>query len=177
MVSDVALLGFLHSEELHGYEIYQRFSKLPGLWEIWRIKQSRLYAMLARLEVKGLIQADTIYQENRPARKVFRITENGENAYQTWLVQPVENGRRFRLDFLVKLFFAIQAGETFKTQLIQAQMDTCRDWLQEEQQNLQDYAGQQSFERAIHDFRIGQVLAMLEWLDTVQEMDFVPFNL
>ncbi len=172
MVSDIALLGFLHSEDLHGYEIYQRFSNLPGLWEIWRIKQSRLYAMLARLESSGLIQADTHYQENRPARKVFRITDAGESAYQTWVVQPVENARQFRLEFLVKLFFAIQHGLDIKNQLIQGQADTCRAWMEEEQQILQDLAGQQSFETAIHDFRVGQISSMLEWLETVQEIDF-----
>lgn len=175
MGSDIALLGFLRSEDLHGYEIYQRFSNLPGLWEIWRIKQSRLYAMLARLESKGLIQADTIYQENRPARKVFRITEDGRTAYKAWIAQPVENGRQFRLDFLVKLFFSIQEGSGFKDQLIKGQIETCRGWLADEQQILNDMAEQQSFEAAIHDFRVGQVSAMLEWLATVHKLEFEPF--
>ncbi len=177
MVSDVALLGFLRSEDLHGYEIYQRFSNLPGLWEVWRIKQSRLYAMLSRLESKGLIQADTIYQENRPARKVFRITEAGESAYRTWIIQPVENGRQFRLEFLVKLFFAVHEGPEFKNQLIQGQIDTCQGWLADGQQALQDLPEQESFEAAIYDFRVGQVSAMLQWLATVRELDFVALDL
>ena len=172
MVSDIALLGFLRSEQLHGYEIYQRFTNLPGLWEIWRIKQSRLYAMLGRLESRGLLNADTLYQDNRPARKVFRITEDGKGAYKAWVVQPVENGRQFRLEFLVKLFFAIQEGLGLKKQLIQRQVEACRGWLDEEQQSRQELAGHQSFEMAVHDFRIGQVSAMLAWLDSVGTLDF-----
>jgi PadR family transcriptional regulator, regulatory protein AphA len=172
MASDIALLGFLHTEQLHGYEIYQRFSNLPGLWEIWRIKQSRLYAMLARLESKGLVQANTLPQENRPARKVFRISKAGREAYQTWLVQPVDNGREFRLEFLVKLFFAVQEGPQTKNDLIESQMAASNSWLNEEQQALQALEAHQSFKKAIHSFRVGQVEAMLAWLSSVDSLDF-----
>jgi PadR family transcriptional regulator AphA len=172
MVSDVALLGFLISEQLHGYEIYQRFSNLPGLWEIWRIKQSRLYAMLNRLESKGLIHADTLLQENRPARKVFSITEAGKTAYKAWIIKPVESGREFRLEFLVKLFFATQTEKGLKNQLIQRQIESCSDWLVEEQQALEALRDQPSFEKAVREFRIGQISAMLDWLSSVEALDF-----
>ena len=171
MVSDIALLGFLHSEQLHGYEIYQRFTNLPGLWEIWRIKQSRLYAMLARLEAKGLIQSKILYQENRPARKVFHISENGQAAYKTWVIQPVANGREFRLEFLVKVFFAIHEGPKMKNQLVDAQIDTCNTWLIEARQALEVLEDGQSFEKLIHYFRVGQVVAMLEWLSSIDAFD------
>ena len=172
MVSDSALLGFLSYDQLHGYEIYQRFSNLPGLWEIWRIKQSRLYAMLARLEAKGLIQSDILYQENRPARKVFEITSDGKATYHAWISQPVGNGREFRLEFLVRLFFAIQEGSTSKNHLVQKQIDTCKVWLAEEHQAQQVLEDDQSFEKSIRDFRIGQIVAMMEWLSSVESLDF-----
>jgi len=172
MVSDIALLGFLHDEQLHGYELYQRFSSMSGLWEIWRIKQSRLYAMLARLETQGLIKADTLLQENRPARKIFRISKAGQETYQTWLRQPVPNGREFRLEFLVKLFFAVQEGVDTKNHLIESQIDTCQTWLNEELQALQTLETPQSFKKAVHSFRVGQVEAMLAWLSSVESLDF-----
>ncbi len=171
MVNEIALLGFLNSEQLHGYEIHQRFSSLPGLWEIWRIKQSRLYAMLARLEAKGLIRADTLIQEKRPARKVFSITPEGQDAYEIWISEPVQTPREFRLEFLVKLFFAIKAGSEMKQQILQRQVDACNLWLNEEHQALFGLAEGESFEKAIHQFRIGQISAMLEWLSSMETLE------
>lgn len=171
MVSDIALLGFLSSEPVHGYEIYQRFNGLPGLWEIWRIKQSRLYAMLGRLEARDLIQADTLIQENRPAKKVFSITPNGKTAYMEWLSKPVQTPREFRLEFLVKLFFAIQAGSELKQKILKRQVETCNLWLDEEKQALSDLDDENSFESAIHQFRIGQISAMLEWLASIEALE------
>ena len=52
----LALLGFLRREPSYGYEIYQRLNR-SDLRDIWRLKQSRLYAMLARLEAAGLLWA------------------------------------------------------------------------------------------------------------------------
>lgn len=171
MVSDIALLGFLSLEPVHGYEIHQRFTSLPGLWEIWRIKQSRLYAMLGRLEAKGLILADTLVQENRPAKKVFSLTPKGEAAYQAWISEPVQTPREFRLEFLVKLFFAIQAGPEMKRKILQLQADACSSWLDEERQALSEIDAGNSFEKAIRQFRIGQISAMLEWLTSIETLE------
>lgn len=66
---DMALIGFVQDAPRHGYEIYQLLNGTPELRRIWRIKQSRLYAMLARLEDAGLLRSDVVMQEGRPPRK------------------------------------------------------------------------------------------------------------
>ena len=50
----LALLGFVRQQPSHGYDIYRQLMQSPELRLIWRVKQSRLYALLARLEEAGL---------------------------------------------------------------------------------------------------------------------------
>jgi PadR family transcriptional regulator PadR len=72
---EAVVLGTLQGENLHGYEISKRISsKSDGLL---KIGEGQLYPTLHRLEGQGLITAEWIGQEGRPARKVYRLTELG----------------------------------------------------------------------------------------------------
>ena len=71
----LALLGFVRRQPRHGYDIYRQLSQAPELRAVWRVKQSRLYALLARLEGAGLLSATSEPADGRPPRKVFRLTE------------------------------------------------------------------------------------------------------
>jgi hypothetical protein len=72
----------------------------------------------------------------------------------------------------VKLYFANQRGSAQRTLLIQKQANACKYWLQAEKQTRADLNHSQSFDRAIHDFRIGQINAMLTWLSLVEDIEF-----
>src|SRR5512145_3063409 len=104
--TELALLGFLHRRSMYGYEIHQQLSDPTGLGLVWRLKQSQLYALLTKLEHEGYVAINIEYQEARPPRKMFELTETGRQAFQNWVQQPVPQGRKLRLDFLAKLYFA-----------------------------------------------------------------------
>lgn len=161
---EVALLGFLRQEPLHGYEIYQRLTEPNGLWLVWRIKQGRLYAMLDRLEAAGYVMSRLEPQHSRPPRKVLHMTADGQRVFEQWLRAPVEHGRELRLHFMLKLYFARREGEQAVMQLVSAQQAACRNWLQAEIAEL-DAAEQSSFSRLVHQFRVGQTSAMMTWLE------------
>lgn len=160
-----ALLGFLRPRPLHGYEILRRMDDPAGLGLVWTLKPSHLYSLLARLADEGYILSRREQQESRPTRKVFELTRSGEAMYWDWVQSPVARGRELRLDFLAKLFFARREGATIVDRLVERQKAALEDWLAAQRSHLVESGGR-DFEWQVHQFRAGQIEAMLAWLDT-----------
>ena len=66
LTMEYALLGFLRDEPMHAYEMYQQLHETEALGLVWRIKQSQLYALLARLEETGYLTTVTAPQRDAP---------------------------------------------------------------------------------------------------------------
>lgn len=164
-----ALLGFLRQSPMHGYEIHQRMSDANGLGAVWRVKQSHLYALLTRLEKEGLVQSTVEPQGVHPPRKVFRLTVTGEEAFLEWVQSGVAHGRDLRLDFLVKFYFAQMEGVDVALRLVAQQRTICQNWLTRQQAVAASLGDDQSFERLVNQFRVGQIEAMLLWLDSCEQ--------
>ena len=164
-VSDVvasgslALLGFVRRQPRHGYDIYRQLTQSPELRPVWRVKQSRLYALLARLEEMGLLSATAEPQDGRPPRKVFHLTEAGAAAFAEWLAQPVVQPREIRLEFMLKLYFALQEGGQTAARLVERQRAVCAGWLGEK-----TTAAEAPFAQAVTAYRRAHVRAIGEWL-------------
>lgn len=167
---ELALLGFLRREPMHGYAIHQQLADLAGLGPVWQIKLGRLYALLGKLEEAGHITATTVPQENKPPRKLFHLTDAGRQAFLAWVAQPVQHGRSLRLEFLVKLYFARQEGADVAARLLAAQRRQCRGWLAAEQEIVnEEMANGRRYNLLVHQFRSGQIQAMLDWLELCEE--------
>lgn len=167
---ELALLGLLRAAPRHGYEIYQELTDPAGLWAIWRMKQSQLYAMLAMLEAEGLATATVQPQETaRPPRKMFTLTPAGQKAFKHWVRSPVPNPREVRLDFLLKLYFARREGIAVARQLISAQRDLCQSRLAEERAKAKQISDTQTDAWLFSQFRIEQMKALLNWLQTCEK--------
>ena len=115
---ELALLGFLRQGPLHGYQIHQQLSGPSGLSQVWRLKQSQLYALLARLDEAGYISGTLQAQESRPARRVYSLTPLGEAIYLEWVRSPVSVPRQIRQEFLTKLYFARREGVQAYAELV-----------------------------------------------------------
>jgi PadR family transcriptional regulator, regulatory protein AphA len=167
---EYALLGFLHAGPLHGYEIHRRLADRAGLGRVWRLKQSHLYALLARLEAEGLIASRREPQATRPTRRVFALTEAGRQALAEWVQSPVARGREVRLDFLAKLYCARAFGPVVVTQLVARQRAALEGWLAEVRGPAPAALAPEDalFARLVADFRAGQIEAMLAWLAQVE---------
>jgi PadR family transcriptional regulator AphA len=159
-----SLLGFLSEQSMHGYEICQRLSQATELGLVWHLKQSRLYALLTRLEERGYIDYTMEPQDSRPSRKVYALTPEGRAALDAWLQSPVKHGRDFRLEFLAKLYFAQREDETMLRALFEAQRSLCQHWLERQQAAL-DALEPDTFEWLVYRFRLGQVQAIVQWLN------------
>lgn len=163
---ELALLGFLRQQPKHGYAIHQELSDPAGLGPVWQIKLSQLYALLGKLEEAGYVTTTTEPQENKPPRKLFHLTETGAAAFRDWQQSPVGHGRSLRLEFLVKLYFARLEGAEATARLLAAQRAQCAEWLANEQEIVAEERGNgRRYGRLVHQFRLGQIQAMLAWLD------------
>jgi len=169
LTTEHALLGFLYQEPTHGYEIHRRLSDPEGLGLVWNLKQNQLYALLGKLERQGYVITELELQDNRPPRKIFQLTDAGREAFLTWVRSPVQHGRKLRLDFLAKLYFARREGEEATRKLIEQQRVACRDWLAQEQTQAEHLRDSRPYDWLVHKFRMGQIQAMLTWLDTCQD--------
>jgi PadR family transcriptional regulator AphA len=164
---ELALLGFLKEGPQHGYQIFQTLSNPEGLGPIWNLKQSQLYALLSKLEDDGYIWGVLQPQEAaRPPRRVFHLTQAGQNAYQKWVRSPVATPREMRQEFMAKLFFAKQEGQEHTRELLRQQRATCRSWLDDMRAEAETPPAD-TFNFTLNQYRVGQIEATLKWLVNV----------
>jgi DNA-binding PadR family transcriptional regulator len=163
-----ALLGFLLDEPMHAYEMHQQLREAGALGLVWRIKQSQLYALLARLEEAGYLTSVLAPQETRPARKMLHLTPAGRAAFEQWRETPVYHGRDLRQEFLAKLYFAHLAGPATVQKLVAAQRAVNHKTLAALQSRAE--AAKSPYTRVVYEFRCSQVKAAFEWLDRCEEI-------
>lgn len=70
------LLGLLKTQSQHGYQINEFIER--NVSRIMNIKKATAYAILNRLHEAGYVTLHMEQEENRPPRKVYSITEEGE---------------------------------------------------------------------------------------------------
>ena len=169
-----ALLGFLREHPMHAYEIHQTLLRPEALGLVWHLKQSLVYVMLERLEEAGYISTTLEFQNSRPPRKLLHLTPQGRAAFDRWLVLPVEHGRDFRLEFLAKLYFANQDDSTVVATLLTAQRAACRAWLGDLHRQADMLARERDYDWLVLQFRIGQLEAIVNWLDTCETTVAAP---
>jgi DNA-binding PadR family transcriptional regulator len=160
---ELALLGYLSPGPLHGYQIYQRLHAPDGPGLVWRLKQAQLYAILGKLEEIGFVRSRLQPQEKRPTRHVYQLTSEGRDALDAWLVTPVNTPRQVRQEFMLKLYFARRENEQLAATLVASQVSVCERWL-EAQAEEYNSAHPGSFNRAVYQYRLGQIQAALTWL-------------
>ncbi len=97
-----ALLGLLAQQPRHGYDLKHSFE--INFSQMRLLNAGQIYTTLARLTTEGLVSSETVEQKNSPAKKVFSLTEAGQQHLMTWLALPVENTvEPVHSEFFIKL--------------------------------------------------------------------------
>lgn len=73
------LLGLLMAQSQHGYSINEFIE--TNLGRVSGMRRATAYALLERLERRGLVQMETKAVGNYPPRKVYSITPAGRDAF------------------------------------------------------------------------------------------------
>lgn len=79
------LLGLLTSQSQHGYQINEFIEH--NLGRVSLMRKATAYALLARMETAGLVEAEAEREGKRPARRVYSITPQGTALMQEMLVE------------------------------------------------------------------------------------------
>lgn len=83
MERELLLLGLLRKHEMHGYQLLEFIdSQMASCVDL---KKPTAYFLLEKMAVAGWIHADQTHEGNRPPRRVYRITAEGEAAFQRLL--------------------------------------------------------------------------------------------
>jgi DNA-binding PadR family transcriptional regulator len=77
------LLGLLRSEEMHGYQLNEFIDSHLGT--AVQLKKPTVYRLLNKMADDGWVTYIEERDGNRPPRRVFAITPEGEAAFQQWL--------------------------------------------------------------------------------------------
>jgi len=81
------LLGLLSAQSRHGYEINEFIEQNMG--RVSSMKRSTAYALLDRMHRQGLVTMSTKTVGNRPPRKEYSITKEGQEAFYTLLRRKI----------------------------------------------------------------------------------------
>jgi len=94
------LLVLLSKESNTGYGVGRLLR--DELSHLWDARLQQIYSELAKLEARGLLAVETVELPNRPAKKIYSLTGDGQEALDAWLLtRPTP--RVCKDDFLVRL--------------------------------------------------------------------------
>jgi DNA-binding PadR family transcriptional regulator len=162
------LLGLIQEDPAHGYALYEKIQQDPELSLIWQVKRSKLYYLLDKLENDGYLTFSSSKEGPYPERKIYQVTHQGSQALLDWLHTPVNSSRYIRLAFLSKLYFLIRENRQDAEEIINAQVKLCQQWVDNLEQEATKLSGREYLNSQIYQFRIGQIKAMITWLENCQ---------
>ena len=97
-------LAVLYQGEASGYEIKKAFQE--GAFSHFQDASfGSIYPALGRLSSEGLVECTQMAQEKRPDKKVYKLTQSGEDSLITSLLTP-PTPDKFTSDFFFVLYFA-----------------------------------------------------------------------
>jgi PadR family transcriptional regulator AphA len=160
--AEYAILGLVHQEPMHGYQIAQELVPNKGLGLICPLGLSNVYFLLGNLERRGLVEVDHRQQDVYPPKTVLKATDAGKQAFESWIWKPVSRLREVRLDFPLKLFFLGQDAEGI-LRLLEGQIAFCKQYLSE-WMALVDSAAPGSFDRLAMRSKVAAAQGTLDWL-------------
>ena len=122
--SEYAVLGLLRQRPAYGYELQRRLTGGRGLARVCPVEPAMVYAILKSLSGLELIDGEWD-RSAYPPRAVYTATAEGDAEFQRWLRRPVARMREVRLDFLVKLYFAMEEDRELAAELVDEQIEAC----------------------------------------------------
>lgn len=177
MTAEHAILGLLALTESgsgHGYELARQFSPQAPLGNVVRLEPGMVYHHLKKLERLGWVSVVPEAEPGKPARRLFTLSSSGRAELRRWLTEPVAHTREIRLDFLVKLYLALQLDPALAIRLVDEQRDLCARLVESFASRQQRVLGEEvqdpvtaRFGDMVLDMRLAQTRAALAWLDRV----------
>ena len=166
MERQLLLLGVLRAQKMHGYQLNEFLERHFDF--ITNLKAPTAYYLLDRLAADGYVRANQEQVGNRPQRRVYEITPQGENYFFELL--------RANLRGFSPATDADEVGLAFMGELPEVELRACltekRTQVEEElarlvtiEERLQSSEGQTRPIRLVLDHHLTLVRAEIAWLD------------
>ncbi|PSO49791.1 MAG: PadR family transcriptional regulator [Cyanobacteria bacterium SW_9_44_58] len=129
---ELATLGLLQKEPLHGYRLKQQLELfISGCISV---NYGAIYPLLKRLEQQRLLTLSVSEGETGGKRKIYAITEKGRARFQEKMLEhPKESWVNLRSRFMIKFVFFSHLPKQQRRKLIEKRLATCRQRLEEQQ--------------------------------------------
>jgi len=184
---DLAILGLLKEQPLHGYELKKRLSETLG--SLWGISYGSLYPALRRLERDGSIESvepDTVARpmpatgslagdlaaarlrrptkSTRRTRKAYRLTERGDARLSQLLLDDDVAGDDDRT-FALKLAFCRHLDPDARLELLTRRRSALAERLARDRRSSPGRGDRYS--RSLFEHRTQSTQRDLEWVDAL----------
>ena len=94
------ILTVLCEHPASGYDISKQFEKTVSCY--WKASQQQIYRELGKMEEKGWVSFELVPQAGKPDKKIYAITEAGQQELHRWYPEPTDPAP-IREDLLVKV--------------------------------------------------------------------------
>ena len=122
-----AILGLLTQSPMTGYDLKNhRFD--ASIAHFWPADQAQIYRTLDKMAEDAWVESHVEFQEDRPNRKVYSITKDGQAELRRWLLLP-QSLPPYREPFLIQLFFAEDLSNEEMIALLESQRDAHQERL------------------------------------------------
>jgi DNA-binding PadR family transcriptional regulator len=164
------ILGLLSQQPMSGYDIKRFLDNLD--WLIGSPSFGSLYPALHSLLEDDLVDVNVVQKESKPTRKIYAIKEEGREALQEWVSEPVDNDASLKT-FLMRLMLAnnlSQSGLVDYLKRRRSQVALYRESLEpivDEHDNGDDEA--EIGQHLAFDYGLAVASAELAWLDQALE--------
>lgn len=169
LTMDFLLLGIIDQKPTHAYDLYKQLTSSEELKTLWTFRQSRLYAVLDKIERNGLITTAIDPEPTLPIRKVCSLTPAGKATFEDWLHAPVDHMNEIRSDFLGKLYFLKDRPRQEREQVLNAQKARCETWLRNIEKKLEEHPEADDFLHMVYSFRTEFIRSALCWIDSLYQ--------
>ena len=163
MEKKLLLLGLLRRQEMHGYQLNEFIDNNLSLCT--DLKKPTAYYLLDKMAADGWISAATEQEGNRPPRRVYRLTEAGETAFQELLRENLAQYNPVNFSGDVGLAFLDWLAPAEALPLLQAQRHQVEIRLEE----IHAIPGHAGSLQLIFSHQIRHLQAELDWLGEVIE--------
>jgi DNA-binding PadR family transcriptional regulator len=161
--AEYAVLGLVRQKPTYGYELQRHLGGRRGLGRVCPVEPAMVYAILKSLSGLELIDGEWDSRAY-PPKAVYTATDAGEAEFSRWLRLPVARMREVRLDFLVKLYFALEEDRELARDLLQSQIDACAGYAREIQKE-RDESADSRFDLIVLESKASAARITRDWLE------------
>ncbi|NJN56380.1 MAG: helix-turn-helix transcriptional regulator [Leptolyngbyaceae cyanobacterium SL_5_9] len=172
---ELATLGFLQKQPLHGYRLKQQLELFMS--GCISVNYGAIYPLLKRLEARGdIVTLVEETGESGSGRKEYCITDAGRDRWrQKMLEYPHESWVNSRSRFIIKYFFFSHLHPTERVKLLEQRLLVCRSRLQDLER--EDIAGSgDRYEATAWRRHLSNLRFEIDWLVEQLEQEKVESN-